>query len=277
MMDYRFEASSREVSTFTNQALREHFLIENVFHADSIQLTYSIYDRMIIGGAKPINLALELPNPDKLKANYFLERRELGIINVGGKGQIEVDGNTYSLDKLSALYIGKGSKKVVFTSESKDNPALFYLLSSPAHKEYPTQQLDRKDVITVTLGALETSNHRTIYKYIHNEGIQSCQLVMGLTILEPGSIWNTMPSHVHDRRMEAYLYFDVDPEHAVLHVMGQPQETKHIWVHNHQAIISPPWSVHSGAGTKNYSFIWGMAGENKDYTDMDFSEITELR
>lgn len=277
MMDYRFEASSREVSTFTNQALREHFLIENVFHADSIQLTYSIYDRMIIGGAKPINLALELPNPDKLKANYFLERRELGIINVGGKGQIEVDGNTYSLDKLSALYIGKGSKKVVFTSESKDNPALFYLLSSPAHKEYPTQQLDRKDVITVTLGALETSNHRTIYKYIHNEGIQSCQLVMGLTILEPGSIWNTMPSHVHDRRMEAYLYFDVDPEHAVLHIMGQPQETKHIWVHNHQAIISPPWSVHSGAGTKNYSFIWGMAGENKDYTDMDFSEITELR
>lgn len=276
-MDYRFEASSREVSTFSNQALRDHFLIENVFHADSIQLTYSIYDRMIIGGAKPINLALELPNPGKLKAEYFLERRELGIINVGGKGSIEVDGNIYSLDKLSALYVGKGTKKVVFTSDSKENPALFYLLSSPAHKEYPTQQLDKKDVTTVTLGTLETSNHRTIYKYIHNEGIQSCQLVMGLTILEPGSIWNTMPSHIHDRRMEAYLYFDVDPEHAVLHLMGQPQETKHIWVHNHQAIISPPWSVHSGAGTKNYSFIWGMAGENKDYTDMDFSEITELR
>lgn len=276
-MDYRFEASSREVSTFSNQALRDHFLIENVFHADSIQLTYSIYDRMIIGGAKPINLALELPNPGKLKAEYFLERRELGIINVGGKGSIEVDGNIYSLDKLSALYVGKGTKKLVFTSDSKENPALFYLLSSPAHKEYPTQQLDKKDVTTVTLGTLETSNHRTIYKYIHNEGIQSCQLVMGLTILEPGSIWNTMPSHIHDRRMEAYLYFDVDPEHAVLHLMGQPQETKHIWVHNHQAIISPPWSVHSGAGTKNYSFIWGMAGENKDYTDMDFSEITELR
>jgi len=277
MMDYRFEASSREVSTFTNQALRDHFLIENVFHADSIQLTYSIYDRMIIGGAKPINLALELSNPDKLKAAYFLERREMGVINVGGNGSVEVDGTAYEVNKLSALYIGRGSKKVVFKSDSKENPALFYLLSCPAHKEYPTQKLDKKDVATVTLGALETSNHRTIYKYIHNEGIQSCQLVMGLTILEPGSIWNTMPSHVHDRRMEAYLYFDVEPDHAVLHLMGQPQETKHIWVHNHQAIISPPWSVHSGAGTKNYSFIWGMAGENKDYTDMDFSEITELR
>ena len=276
-MDYRFESSSREVSRFTTQELRDQFLIETIFHADSIQLTYTIYDRMIIGGAKPINLALELPNPDKLKAEYFLERREMGVINVGGKGSIEVDGTSYELSKLSALYIGRGSKKVVFKSESKENPALFYILSSPAHKEYPTQKLDKKDVVTVTLGSLETSNHRTIYKYIHNEGIQSCQLVMGLTILEPGSIWNTMPAHVHDRRMEAYLYFEVDPQHAVLHLMGPAQETKHLWVHNHQAIISPPWSVHSGAGTKNYSFIWGMAGENKDYTDMDFSEIIELK
>lgn len=276
-MDYRFEASSREVSTFTNQELRDHFLIEQVFHADTIQLTYSIYDRMIIGGAKPVNLALELPNPDKLKASFFLERREMGVINVGGDGSIEVDGQSYEVNKLSALYIGRSSKKVVFKSASKENPALFYLLSCPAHKDYPTQKLDKNDVVTVTLGSLETANHRTIYKYIHNEGLQSCQLVMGLTILEPGSIWNTMPAHVHDRRMEAYLYFDVDPQHAVLHLMGQPQETKHIWVHNHQAIISPPWSIHSGAGTKNYSFIWGMAGENKDYTDMDFSEITELR
>lgn len=276
-MNYRFEASSREVSTFTNQQLRDQFLIENIFHADSIELTYSIYDRMIIGGAKPVNLALELPNPDKLKANYFLERRELGIINVGGKGKITTEKEEFLVDKLDAVYIGKGTQKVVFESISKDEPALFYLLSSPAHANYPNTHLEKKNVVTVTMGSLETSNHRTIYKYIHNEGIQSCQLVMGLTILEPGSVWNTMPAHVHDRRMEAYLYFDVDPAHAVMHLMGQPQETKHIWMHNHQAVISPPWSVHSGCGTKNYSFIWGMAGENKDYTDMEFSEITELR
>ncbi|MFM6948460.1 MAG: 5-dehydro-4-deoxy-D-glucuronate isomerase [Aquirufa sp.] len=276
-MNYRFEASSREVSTFTNQQIREQFLIENIFHADSIELTYTIYDRMIIGGAKPVNLALELPNPDKLKAEYFLERREIGIINVGGKGKISTENEEFIVDKLDAVYLGKGTKKVIFESISKDQPALFYLLSSPAHATYPNTHLAKKEVITVTLGSLETSNHRTIYKYIHNEGIQSCQLVMGLTILEPGSVWNTMPAHVHDRRMEAYLYFDVDPAHSVMHLMGQPQETKHIWMQNHQAVISPPWSVHSGCGTKNYSFIWGMAGENKDYTDMEFSEITELR
>jgi 4-deoxy-L-threo-5-hexosulose-uronate ketol-isomerase len=276
-MNQRFEASSREVSTFTNQQIRDQFLIENIFHTDSIELTYTIYDRMIIGGAKPVNLVLELANPDKLKANYFLERREMGIINVGGQGKICTESEAFIVDKLDAIYLGKGTQKVTFESISKENPALFYILSSPAHATYPNTHLAKKDVVTVNLGSLETSNHRTIYKYIHNEGIQSCQLVMGLTILEPGSVWNTMPAHVHDRRMEAYLYFDVDPAHSVMHLMGQPQETKHIWMQNHQAVISPPWSVHSGCGTKNYSFIWGMAGENKDYTDMEFSEITELR
>jgi 4-deoxy-L-threo-5-hexosulose-uronate ketol-isomerase len=276
-MDYRFEASRNEVSTFTTQQIRDLFLIEQLFSDDQIQLTYTIYDRMIIGGAKPVNNTLSLQNPDKLKANFFLERREMGIINVGGEGTITADGESFQIGKLSAVYLGKGTKEVTFSSKSADSPALFYILSSPAHATYPNVKLEKNDVVTVTLGSLETSNHRTIYKYIHAEGIQSCQLVMGLTILEPGSIWNTMPSHVHDRRMEAYLYFDVDPAHAVLHLMGEPTATKHMWVHNHQAIISPPWSVHSGAGTKAYSFIWGMAGENKDYTDMDFSEIKDLR
>lgn len=276
-MDYRFEASRKEVSTFTNQEIRDNFLIEKIFHADQIQLTYTIYDRMIIGGAMPVLNTLHLPNPEKLRANFFLERRELGIINVGGKGTVTADGEQFTIDKLGAVYVGRGVKEVSFSSESSENPAQFYLLSSPAHANYPNAKLDREQVTTVVMGSLETSNHRTIYKYIHNEGIQSCQLVMGLTILEPGSVWNTMPAHVHDRRMEAYLYFDVTPGHAVLHLMGETTETKHIWVHNHQAVISPPWSIHSGSGTKNYSFIWGMAGENKDYTDMDFAEISELR
>ncbi|MHA8069455.1 5-dehydro-4-deoxy-D-glucuronate isomerase [Aquirufa ecclesiirivi] len=276
-MNYRFEASRKEVSTFTNQELRDHFLVELIFEANQIHLTYSIYDRMIIGGVMPVLGEIKLPNPEKLKANYFLERRELGIINVGGPGIVKADGQSFEISKLSAVYLGKGTQDVHFSSISADEPAQFYLLSSPAHASYPNEKLDRENVVTVNVGTLENSNHRTIYKYIHHDGIQSCQLVMGLTILEPGSIWNTMPAHVHDRRMEAYLYFDVKPGQAVLHLMGETKETKHIWVQNHQAVISPPWSIHSGAGTQNYSFIWGMAGENKDYTDMDFSEITELR
>ncbi len=276
-MQFRFESSRNEVSTFTTQQIRDNFLIENIFSEDQIELTYSIYDRMIIGGAMPINETLTLGNPDKLKANYFLERREMGIINVGGEGKVTADGVEFEIGKLSAVYLGKGTQNVSFSSKLANDPALFYILSCPAHATYPNVKLEKENVITVNMGALETSNHRTIYKYIHQEGIQSCQLVMGLTILEPGSVWNTMPSHVHDRRMEAYLYFDVDPEHSVLHLLGEPTETKHMWVHNHQAIISPPWSIHSGSGTKNYSFIWGMAGENKDYTDMDFSPIKELR
>ncbi|CAM3685576.1 5-dehydro-4-deoxy-D-glucuronate isomerase [Aquirufa aurantiipilula] len=276
-MNYRFEASRKEVSTFTNQELRDHFLVEHIFEANQIHLTYSIYDRMIIGGAMPVLGEIKLPNPEKLKANFFLERRELGIINVGGAGTVKADGQSFEISKLSAVYLGKGTQDVSFSSASASEPAQFYLLSSQAHATYPNEKLDRENVVTVNIGSLENSNHRTIYKYIHHDGIQSCQLVMGLTILEPGSIWNTMPAHVHDRRMEVYLYFDVKPGQAVLHLMGETKETKHIWVQNHQAVISPPWSIHSGAGTQNYSFIWGMAGENKDYTDMDFSEITELR
>ena len=276
-MDYRFEASRKEVSTFTNQEIRDNFLIEKIFHADQIQLTYTIYDRMIIGGAMPVINTLHLPNPEKLRANFFLERRELGIINVGGKGTVTADGESFTIDKLGAVYVGRGVKEVSFSSESSDNPAQFYLLSSPAHANYPNAKLDREQVSAVVLGSLETSNHRTIYKYIHNEGIQSCQLVMGLTILEPGSVWNTMPAHTHNRRMEAYFYFDLEEGQTISHFMGEPQNTRHIFMQNNQAVLSPEWSIHSGAGTSNYSFIWGMAGENLDYGDMDIVAPNELR
>ena len=188
-----------------------------------------------------------------------------------------MDGQVFALSKLDCLYIGKGSQKVTFKSADATAPANFFILSAPAHQVYPTSKLSKEEASPVALGSLETSNERTIYKYIHKDGLQSCQVVMGLTVLNKGSVWNTMPSHVHDRRMEAYLYFDVPQEHRVFHFMGQPQETRHMLVANHQAIVSPPWSIHSGAGTTNYSFIWGMAGENLDFTDMDFAAISDLR
>lgn len=276
-MELRLETSRREVSRFNAEELRREFLIPDLFVPNQVHLTYSIYDRMIIGGAQPILGRLALPNPEELKANYFLERRELGIINIGGPGQVWVNDKAHALNRLDGMYVGKGLEELSFESLDAEQPALFYLLSAPAHASHPVQVLRPSEIQTVELGSQETANARSIYKYIHMEGMQSCQLVMGLTQLKPGSIWNTMPAHVHTRRMEAYLYFDVDPQHAVLHLMGEAQETKHLWVQNHQAVISPPWSIHSGAGTRHYSFIWGMAGENKDYTDMDFSEITQLR
>jgi 4-deoxy-L-threo-5-hexosulose-uronate ketol-isomerase len=232
---------------------------------------------VILGGAMPINSAITLPTYDNLKSDYFLERREIGIINVGGDGEIAVDGKTFALSKLDALYVGKGSKSVIFTSKNIENPAQFFLLSAPAHHAFETRKMSKEEATPVNLGSSETANERTIYKYIHRDGIQSCQVVMGLTVLKSGSIWNTMPAHVHDRRMEAYLYFDLNADHRVFHLMGQPQETRHIVVANHQAVLSPPWSIHSGAGTTNYSFIWAMAGENLDFTDMEFAPIAELR
>jgi 4-deoxy-L-threo-5-hexosulose-uronate ketol-isomerase len=269
--------SPNEAKGFDTQALRNNFLVEKNFVADTIQLVYTHYDRVIIGGAMPVEQALELLTYDNLKSTYFFERREAGIINVGGDGSIEVDGQVFELSKLDCLYIGKGSQKVVFKSADAAAPANFFILSAPAHQVYPTSKLSKEEASPVALGSLETSNERTIYKYIHKDGLQSCQVVMGLTVLNKGSVWNTMPSHVHDRRMEAYLYFDVPQEHRVFHFMGQPQETRHMLVANHQAIVSPPWSIHSGAGTTNYSFIWGMAGENLDFTDMDFAAIADLR
>jgi 4-deoxy-L-threo-5-hexosulose-uronate ketol-isomerase len=269
--------SQREAQGFNTQQLRENFLIESIFRNNEIKLYYTHYDRVVLGGAMPVYSPLDLGTYDNLKTEYFLERRELGIINVGGDGEITVDDETFALSKLDALYIGKGSKSVRFTSVAAEDPALFFLLSAPAHHTYPTLKMSKDEASPVSLGSAETANERTIYKYIHRDGLQSCQVVMGLTVLQKGSIWNTMPAHVHDRRMEAYLYFDLHADHRVFHLMGQPQETRHLVVANHQAILSPPWSIHSGAGTTNYSFIWAMAGENMDFTDMDFSNISELK
>lgn len=257
--------------------LRNNFLMETLFSANQIHLTYSHYDRMILGGVMPTTETLTLGTYEDLKSEYFLERRELGIINVAGDGRITVDGQEYLVNKLDCLYVGRGAKNITFSSLNAENSAKFFVLSCPAHKEYPTQLMTKDASTPAHMGAVETANQRTIYKYIHLDGIRSCQLVMGLTVLQNGSVWNTMPSHTHDRRMEVYCYFDVQEGQGVLHLMGQPQETRHLWVSNHQAIISPPWSIHSGCGTTNYSFIWGMAGENQSFADMDFVAINELK
>jgi 4-deoxy-L-threo-5-hexosulose-uronate ketol-isomerase len=244
---------------------------------EKINLTYSHYDRYIAGGAVPVVSSLKLETIDPLKAEFFLERRELGIINVGGSGTVEVDGTSYSLLNKDALYVGMGNKEVVFKSDSADKPAKFYLNSAPAHTNYPTKKVSLAEANKLELGSLETANHRTVNQMIIGGVVTTCQLQMGMTTLKTGSVWNTMPAHVHDRRMEVYFYLDVPEEQAVCHFMGQPNETRHIWMHNHQAVISPPWSIHCGSGTSNYTFIWGMAGENLDYTDMDVAKITELR
>lgn len=257
--------------------LRADFLIESLFEKGQANFVYSHYDRMVVGGVIPGTEAIALANYDTLKSEYFLERREMGVINVGGKGSIVTDGTSYSLEKLSCLYLAKGTQAVTFHSEDAGNPAEFFLFSAPAHHAFANTLYTKEDASPVTLGSMETANHRTIYKYIHNDGINSCQVVMGLTVLQTGSVWNTMPAHTHDRRSEVYLYFDVPADQGVMHFMGQPQETRHLWVKDRQAIISPPWSIHAGSGTTSYSFIWAMAGENKDFTDMDFIELKDIR
>lgn len=276
-MESRYESSPKEVASMNTESLRANFLIEKLFEANQVNLTYTHYDRVITGGVMPVNSVVALPNYDALKSDYFLERRELGIINVGGDGKITADGEVFLINKLDCLYLGKGVKTASFESIDATNPAQYFLISSPAHQSYPTRLMKKEEASPVNLGSNQTSNERTIYKYIHLDGIRSCQLVMGLTVLANGSVWNTMPAHTHDRRMEVYCYFDIPQNQAVLHLMGQPQETRHLFVSNHQAIISPPWSVHSGCGTANYSFIWAMAGENQLFTDMDFVEIPSLR
>lgn len=276
-MEQRHAIGINEAKHFTTQQIRENFLMENLMQDNTIQFVYTHYDRMMIGGAKPTARSLTLETYPELRSDFFLERREIGIINVGGDGTVEADGTSYQVSKMDCVYAGKGVKTVSFSSSNPENPALFYLLSSPAHASHPTQLMKGAEASPVDLGSTATANQRTIYKYIYLQGIQSCQLVMGLTVLKEGSVWNTMPSHVHDRRMEAYFYFDVPEGQRVLHLMGQPQETRHIFVSNHQAIVSPPWSIHSGCGTSNYAFIWGMAGENKDYGDMDAVTVPDLR
>tara|TARA_R110002049_G_scaffold175528_2_gene342823 strand:+ start:7 stop:888 length:882 start_codon:yes stop_codon:yes gene_type:complete len=275
--EVRYAASPQDVKTYDTTRLRDEFLIENLMAPDSLNLVYSHFDRFISGGAVPVKSSLKLEAIDPLKADYFLERRELGIINVGGSGTVNVDGTEYELNNREALYVGRGNKDITFSSKSSGNPAYFYLNSTPAHKAYPNKKIGVNDVEVVQLGAPETANARTLRKYIVNSVVDVCQLQMGMTELKSGSVWNTMPAHVHDRRMEVYFYFDVPEDQAVCHFMGQPQETRHIWMQNHQAVISPAWSIHSGSGTSNYTFIWGMAGENLDYGDMDHCKINELK
>jgi 4-deoxy-L-threo-5-hexosulose-uronate ketol-isomerase len=240
-------------------------------------LLYTHYDRVIIGGVMPVQKTITLPTQDALKADYFLQRREIGIINIGGDGEVIVNGKAYPLGRLDCLYVGKGNEKVQFKSIKRKEPAKFYLLSAPAHKEYRVQLMKKEKASPVELGAAATANQRTIYKYIHADGLKSCQVVMGLTILKEGSVWNTIPTHVHDRRMEAYFYFDLPENQKIIHLMGEPAETRHLVVSNEQAIISPPWSIHSGCGTSSYGFIWGMAGENYVYSDMDVINMNDLK
>lgn len=263
--------------SYPTDKIRERFLLPNLVQPGQINLVYTHYDRMIIGAVCPTADQVSLPNYPNLRANYFLERREIGIINVAGNGEVIADGQTYTLNKLDCLYLGKGVNEVSFVSKGSNEPAVYYILSAPAHAVYPVTLLTHADAVKVTLGSAATSNLRTINKYIHLEGIQSCQLVMGLTILHEGSVWNTMPAHVHDRRMEAYFYFDVPAGQRVFHYMGKGQETRHLVMDNYEAVVSPPWSVHSGSGTASYSFIWGMAGENLDYTDMDPVALTDIK
>jgi 4-deoxy-L-threo-5-hexosulose-uronate ketol-isomerase len=283
-MEIRYQNSCKETAGMSTEELRSNFLIEELMIDDDIRMVYSHYDRVIIGGARPVNKTLTLETHAELRAEYFLERRELGIINVGGTGVIEADGQTHELNKLDCVYIGKGVKNVTLRSTNASDAALFYMLSAPAHASYETRKLSKQEASPVTVGDQSTANRRTIYKYIHAiykyihaDGIKSCQLVMGLTILETGSVWNTMPAHTHSRRMEAYFYFDVPDNQRVFHFMGEPKQTRHLIVANNQAIISPPWSIHSGCGTSNYGFIWGMAGENYDYSDMDPAAANDLR
>jgi 4-deoxy-L-threo-5-hexosulose-uronate ketol-isomerase len=276
-MEIRFQSSPREVKGMNTQQLRENFLVQNLMQANQIELVYSHFDRVIVGGAMPVSNPVLLPNEAELRADYFLERRELGIINVGGAGTVEADGVVYELNKLDALYLGKGTRSVSFSSESADQPAQYFLLSAPAHHTYPNRRMQKDEAAPVHLGEKATSNERTIYKYIHQEGIQSCQLVMGLTVLKEGSVWNSVPPHTHTRRMEVYFYFDLPEAHRVFHLMGEPQETRHIVMANQEAVISPPWSVHCGPGTTNYGFIWAMAGENYTFTDMDPVPIATMQ
>ena len=276
-METRFVISPNEAKQFDTQQLRDNFLVQELMQNDKVQLVYSHSDRVIIGGAKPVGKTLSLPNHPELRAGYFLERRELGIINVGGAGMVLADGKEFATRKFDCVYLGKGTKEVKFKSVSKKDPAVFYLLSAPAHHTYPNKLMVKEKATPVGLGAAETSNKRTVYKYIHLDGIRSCQLVMGLTVLESGSVWNSIPPHTHTRRMEVYFYFDVAEQHRVFHFMGEPKQTRHIVLANHEAVISPPWSTHYGCGTGNYGFIWGMAGENLMYTDMDVVPVNELK
>ena len=276
-MEVRYSPDAVRFMRMNAEEIRKNFLIENLFQEDRIDMIYSDIDRAVIGSAVPLQNKLELTSAGEIRADYFCQRREMGILNIGAKGIVNVDEKPYELENKDGLYIGRGSRKITFESADAADPACFYLLSYPAHKEYPAKQIRITDVKPVHLGSMEEANKRTIYKYIHPDGIKSCQLVMGITKLEQGSVWNTMPPHTHERRMEVYLYFDIEKDARVFHLCGKPDETRHILVRNREAVISPSWSIHSGVGTCSYTFCWGMGGENQDFDDMDFSKIGELK
>lgn len=275
--EIRYAAHPEDARRYDTARLRRDFLIENLFVSDEVNMVYSMYDRMIVGGAMPVGEELKLEAIDPLKAEHFTTRREIGIYNVGGAGQVKIGEETFELGYKEALYIGRGDRDVIFSSKDAQKPAKFYFNSTTAHTAYPSRKITKQDAVVAHMGSLEMSNERNINKMIVNQVLPTCQLQMGMTELAPGSVWNTMPAHVHSRRMEAYFYFELPEDQAACHFMGEPQETRHIWLHNEQAVISPEWSIHSAAATHNYTFIWGMGGENLDYGDQDFSNITDLK
>ena len=276
-MNNRYANHPNDSKKYDTNQLREHYMVEEIFSDDKVELTYSHVDRIIFGGIKPVNDSLKLEAGKSMGVDYFLERREMGVINVGGEGIVSIDGEEFALNNKDGLYIGKGNKDIIFKSSNRKNPAKFYINSVPAHKEYKTVKIEIEKANPVKMGDNSTLNKRTIYQYVHPNVCESCQLLMGLTILEPGSAWNTMPCHTHERRMEVYFYFDMEEDTRVIHLMGEPTETRHLIVKNEQAIISPSWSIHSGVGTSNYTFIWGMCGENQTFTDMDHISMDTLR
>lgn len=277
-MEVRQGVNKRDFAAYSGERIREELLIENVFGVDKINLVYSHIDRIIVGGVIPKDKnGVALTAGNELRAEYFLERREMGAINIGGKGYIVADGKKYELEKGDCLYLGRGTKEVAYFSDNAENPAQFYLNSCPAHKEYATKLIAAANAVHVKCGKKEDCNERTINKYILPGNCDSCQLVMGMTKLEQGSVWNTMPCHTHERRMEVYLYFDIKPENVVFHFAGDPSDTRHVVIKDRQAVFSPSFSIHSGVGTSDYTFIWGMCGENQDFDDMDGVKTTDLK
>ena len=276
--ELRYASNPRDAKHYDTQRLREDFLIEKLFAADEVNMVYSMYDRVIVGGAMPVKESLLLEAIDPLKAEYFLTRREIGIFNVGGKGTVVVEGEgEYELNFKEALYIGRGDRKVSFKSADAKEPAKFYFNSTTAHTAYPTKKVTKAEANVLKLGSMEGANDRVINRMIVTQVLPTCQLQMGMTELKPGSIWNTMPAHTHSRRMEAYFYFDIPEDQAICHFMGEPQETRVVWMKKDQAVLSPEWSIHSAAATHNYTFIWGMGGENQDYGDQDWYAEGDLR
>jgi 4-deoxy-L-threo-5-hexosulose-uronate ketol-isomerase len=276
-IEIRYAVHPQDFRKYDTERIRQEFLLKNLFVPDDISLFYSLYDRFIAGGAMPVTQSLMLETSPELKSDYFLERREMGIINTGGQAVIMADGETYELGYKEALYLGMGTRNIIFSSLSPEKPSKLYINSAPAHHEYPSRKVTLREAEVTILGNLKSSNHRAVNKLLVNGVVETCQLQMGMTELREGSVWNTMPVHTHNRRMETYFYFEVPEDQVICHFMGEPDETRHLWMKNDQAVLSPSWSIHSAAGTSNYSFIWGMAGENMDYGDMDVRQPGTLK